>query len=147
MIQAVVDTVILVGGTLSPLGVSAFIVQAVKQHRFTFLTSRHHLSEIFHTLGYARLRRKYNITSKTRKRLVGQLAARGVLLSRLGMLRICRDPKDDYLIELALLGKADYLVTDDDDILADAALVQFPINRDIRPIRAAEFVQLLRQIQ
>ncbi|KPK05223.1 MAG: hypothetical protein AMJ56_16235 [Anaerolineae bacterium SG8_19] len=29
-----------------------------------------------------------------------------------------RDPKDDYLLAYALVGKADYLVTGDDDLLA-----------------------------
>lgn len=29
----------------------------------------------------------------------------------------CRDPKDDYLLELAIVSKADYLVTGDKDLL------------------------------
>ena len=31
--------------------------------------------------------------------------------------RVCRDPKDDYLLAYALVGKADYLVTGDRDLL------------------------------
>lgn len=30
----------------------------------------------------------------------------------------CRDPKDDYLLELALISEADYLITGDKDLLA-----------------------------
>lgn len=30
----------------------------------------------------------------------------------------CRDPKDDYLLELALVSEADYLITGDKDLLA-----------------------------
>ena len=29
----------------------------------------------------------------------------------------CRDPKDDYLLELALISEADYLITGDNDLL------------------------------
>lgn len=29
----------------------------------------------------------------------------------------CRDPKDDYLLELALVSEADYLITGDKDLL------------------------------
>jgi len=29
----------------------------------------------------------------------------------------CRDPKDDYLLSLAISGRADWLVTGDDDLL------------------------------
>jgi len=32
-------------------------------------------------------------------------------------LNICRDPKDNFLLELAMAGKADYLVTGDSDLL------------------------------
>ena len=31
--------------------------------------------------------------------------------------KICRDPKDDFLLALAIKGKADYLITGDDDLL------------------------------
>lgn len=30
----------------------------------------------------------------------------------------CRDPKDDYLLELAVVSNADYLLTGDDDLLS-----------------------------
>jgi len=32
-------------------------------------------------------------------------------------LKICRDPKDNFLLELAIAGKADYIVTGDSDLL------------------------------
>ena len=31
--------------------------------------------------------------------------------------KVCRDPKDDFLIALANISKADYLITGDDDLL------------------------------
>jgi putative PIN family toxin of toxin-antitoxin system len=31
---------------------------------------------------------------------------------------VCRDPKDDFLLDLCVSGKADYLVTGDEDLLA-----------------------------
>ena len=32
-------------------------------------------------------------------------------------IRACRDPADDFILEIAVEGKADYLVTGDDDLL------------------------------
>jgi putative PIN family toxin of toxin-antitoxin system len=147
MIRAVVDTVIFVRGTLSQTGASAFIVQAAKQRLFDLITSKNHLYEIFRTLGYPRIVRKYKITGKIRKRLVSQIASRGILLSPRGGLQLCRDPHDDYLIELALLGKVEYLVTEDDDLHGDPILVEFLTKRNIRCIHAGEFAQILRQDQ
>lgn len=46
----------------------------------------------------------------------------------------CRDPKDDKILELAVNGRADYIVTGDDDLL-----VMDPF-RGITIIRPAEFL-------
>ena len=48
--------------------------------------------------------------------------------------RVCRDPKDDKILELAVNGRADYIVTGDDDLL-----VMDPF-RGISIIRPAEFL-------
>lgn len=40
---------------------------------------------------------------------------------------VSRDPKDDYLLAYALVGKADYLVTGDEDLLILGGLVQVKI--------------------
>lgn len=145
MIKAVVDTVVFVRGALSKTGGSAFIIQAFKQRRFLLLTSRAHLEEIFHTLGYPRLRRKYALTDRGCKKLVSQISARGVLLLPKGALEICRDPDDNYLVEMALLGKADYLVTEDADLYDDQAITQFLAERGTRVVQVAEFGKVLHE--
>ena len=50
--------------------------------------------------------------------------------------RVCRDPKDDKILELAVNGRADYIVTGDDDLL-----VMNPF-RGIAIIRPAEFLAI-----
>jgi putative PIN family toxin of toxin-antitoxin system len=49
----------------------------------------------------------------------------------------CRDPKDDKFLELAVNGKADYLVTGDQDLL-----ILHPF-RDIRILTAKAFIDSL----
>ncbi|WP_417602449.1 putative toxin-antitoxin system toxin component, PIN family [Owenweeksia hongkongensis] len=41
----------------------------------------------------------------------------GVLIDVNEVVSVCRDPKDDFLLSLALSGKADYLITGDKDLL------------------------------
>ncbi len=41
----------------------------------------------------------------------------GVWVNVTSDITICRDPKDNYLLSLAKDGKADYLVTGDQDLL------------------------------
>jgi predicted nucleic acid-binding protein len=40
---------------------------------------------------------------------------------------ICRDPKDDMYLELALSGKADCIITNDDDLLVLRPFEKIPI--------------------
>lgn len=41
----------------------------------------------------------------------------GEMVEVISELNLCRDPKDNFLLELAKDGKADFLVTGDDDLL------------------------------
>jgi hypothetical protein len=50
---------------------------------------------------------------------------------------ICRDPKDNYLLELSRKGKADYLVTGDSDLL------EIGIYKGTKIITVKEFEQIL----
>jgi hypothetical protein len=52
-------------------------------------------------------------------------------------IEMCRDPKDDYLLELACAGDADYLVTGDEDLLVLGTI------KTTRIIRLGEFKALL----
>ena len=53
---------------------------------------------------------------------------------------LCRDPKDNYLLETAIAGNADLIVTDDKD-----HLVLHPF-RDIRIVSYTEFEQILSEL-
>ena len=61
-----------------------------------------------------------------------------------GSLSLCRDPEDDYLIEMALIGTATHLVTEDKDLLEDADIVAFLHERGIAVVTLVSFLQLLR---
>ena len=60
-------------------------------------------------------------------------------------LALCRDPHEDYLLEMALLGRADYLVTEDGDFHDDPNIVQFLEQRGVRLLHLAAF--LFRAVQ
>jgi putative PIN family toxin of toxin-antitoxin system len=51
--------------------------------------------------------------------------------------QVCRDPKDDKYFWCALAGHADYIVSEDEDILAVGEY------HGIRTVRAAEFLRIL----
>jgi predicted nucleic acid-binding protein len=62
-----------------------------------------------------------------------------------GTIALCRDPTDDYLIEMAILGQATHLVTGDEDFHDDPVLLRFLQEHDVTAIRPADFAALLRE--
>lgn len=135
----------LVSGAIVTYGASAFLVDAIKCRQFLFITCRRNLHEVYRVLGYRRVCRKYQVRDRDRKRLVGRLAFIGEFGEPIGRVQICRDPTDDYLIEMAILGEATHLVTGDEDFHDDPTLLRFLEERGVAAIRPADFVTLLRE--
>jgi putative PIN family toxin of toxin-antitoxin system len=144
----VVDTNVLVRGVLSATGGSALVLEAIKRQQCILITSRQHLSELYDVLGRPRITRKYGVTDKERQRLVGRLYASAILVAPTDTLSLCRDPKDDYLLELALLGQTTHLVTEDDDLHEDPAIRSLLRGYGVQLVHVARFlVDLARASQ
>lgn len=73
------------------------------------------LEELNTVLGRDKFK-KY-ITDAERILFVQTLLSQSVLLETEEHIRACRDPKDNKFLDLAVTGKADYLVSGDDDLL------------------------------
>lgn len=50
-------------------------------------------------------------------RFLGRIASAAVVVEPVGRVEACRDPKDDKFLDVAVYGRADYLVSGDDDLL------------------------------
>jgi len=73
-------------------------------------------------------------TQAEREEFLRDLARETETVEITEMVQACRDPNDDKILELAVNGRADYIVTGDDDLL-----VMDPF-RGIAIIRPAEFL-------
>ena len=146
-VVAVIDVNLLVRGILSSKGGSRALIVAFKRCEFVPVTSRRHLAELYGVLGYRRLTRKWPIARRIRNRIVAQLYQRVIWVEPEGTLHLCRDPRDDYLLEAALLGRAAYLVSEDSDLYDDPAILKFLSQRGVQVVRLAEFLTILRKAQ
>ena len=84
------------------------------------------------------------MTARQRQRLIAQLYSRSVWVEPATHLALCRDPHDDYLLEMVLLGRAGYLVTEDSDLHDDPDIDLFLEQRGVRLVRLGEFLTALR---
>ena len=55
----------------------------------------------------------------------------------------CRDPDDDLILETAILGKAEYAVTRDDDIKRDRDLMEHLQARGVAVLSVQQFLDKL----
>lgn len=142
--RVVVDVNLLVRGSLSARGGSATLIRALKQRRFIPIASKPYLHEIYQVLGYPRLLRRYPVNPKQRQHLIAQIYSRAVWVEPAAHVALCRDPHDDYLLEMALLGRASYLVSEDRDFHDDPDIIFFLEQRGVQLVRLGAFLALLR---
>ncbi|MDE3094690.1 MAG: putative toxin-antitoxin system toxin component, PIN family [Chloroflexota bacterium] len=125
--RAVVDTNVLISAGLSPGGNAARVVDAWRADRFTWITSPHLLAELARTFEARKLKGRINWSPRQRAEIVALLATFAEVVEPAVLVDVCRDPDDNRVLEAAVAGSADCIVTGDGDLLALAAYESIPI--------------------
>lgn len=107
-----------------------------------FLYALHHgevlLSlEVLEELNDVFGRKKFDrfVTSEERDEFLETFIERAILVEIVEKVRVCRDPKDDKILDLAINGQAKYIVSGDKDLL-----VLNPF-RGVKIVSAEEFLR------
>jgi putative PIN family toxin of toxin-antitoxin system len=116
--RAVVDTNILVRAIIKPDGTVGPVLHQLRLGRYTILYARVLLAELVDVLNRPRIRHKYHLSDDDIKTVLGLVLLRGEPVTPQRTIAVCRDPKDDKFLEVAIAGKADAIVSGDDDLLA-----------------------------
>ena len=117
MMRVVIDTNVMVSAAILPTGRLGAVILHLRQGDFVPLYSTETLEELAQVLARPRIRTKYGITDADIRALIDLVLLRGEAVARVTRVAVCRDPKDDVFLEVALAGRADYLVSGDDDLL------------------------------
>jgi uncharacterized protein len=113
-IRLVLDTNVLVSAILSPASISAKILNWGEDNG-VILYSTATLTEVLSVLGRSKFS-KY-IDHDDIDGLSIRIKTVWLFVEILNQVQLCRDPKDDKFIDLALNGEASYLITGDSDLL------------------------------
>jgi len=128
--RLVADTNLMIRALLSPGPARQFFKLGPLEHLFLYHDEQ--LRELREVAARPRL----NIAPAAVEELVGRFQRYGRKLdSELDMLLECRDPKDNYVLAIALAGAADFILTEDADLL---------VLDPWRGIRIARLFQFLR---
>ncbi|HET90779.1 MAG TPA: putative toxin-antitoxin system toxin component, PIN family, partial [Chloroflexi bacterium] len=129
-----------------PGGCPAQIISAWLDERFEVVISPPILEELEDVLSRPRLRTKYEISEKQVQRFLSLIVEGGIPVSVTGRLALCRDLRDDMLLETAEIGGAAYVISRDEDITRDPELAARLKERGIEPITVARFLALLESL-
>jgi putative PIN family toxin of toxin-antitoxin system len=112
--RVVVDTNVLVSRLLFPDSVPGRVIRAAVQFG-TILVSDSTIEELTAVLSRPKFDPYLSVSQRQEFiRLLGSIAQR---IPTTCTIRACRDPRDDKFLELAVSGRADVIVTGDQDLL------------------------------
>lgn len=141
ILRAVVDTNLFVRGLLKG-PVTLPLIQAWKEERFKLVTSEGLLAELFKVLARPKFRRYF--TREDVEELGKLIYERAEMVEPAIHVTLCRDPKDDVFLDVAIAGKVPYLVTGDEDLKGDEALKEKIHNEyGVRIVSVPEFLAIL----
>ena len=135
--RAVVDTGVLVSGLIQRAGATGEILHLLRDGRFSIIFSTPILLEVIEVLGRPAFGSKYHILPEDINALVNLIRLRGELVTNVGEVTACRDPKDNKFLDAAQTGQADAIVSGDADLHDLIAFEGIPI------LRPAEFLARL----
>ncbi|MBI4669725.1 MAG: putative toxin-antitoxin system toxin component, PIN family [Elusimicrobia bacterium] len=141
-----IDPNVWVSALINPYGFPAKILQAWLRGQFQVLVSGQLLKEVGQVLGRPNIKDKYKLSVSSIELFLQNLEEEGITVYPAGEVHYCRDPRDNYLLEMALLGQAEALVTRDDDIKGDSGLIQRMQAHRVHVFTVAKFYQKLQEL-
>jgi putative PIN family toxin of toxin-antitoxin system len=114
LVRLVVDTNVVLSGLLFPGSIPSRVLLEVQGS--VILASNATRQELTEVVERARFDRY--VQREIRRRLVAEYLRATVTIEIPFPIRACRDPRDDKFLEVAMHGRADAIITGDDDLLA-----------------------------
>jgi putative PIN family toxin of toxin-antitoxin system len=140
---ALLDTNVWVSAFLKPSGPPGQVIAAWSPNKFSVVTSLSQLTELAEVLIRPRLMRRYKYPQRDAEMFVQLIAARASMVETSGELKICRDPDDNEILEATISGRAQYLVTRDDDLKRDVDLIKMARRNGVRVVSVRQFLRRL----
>lgn len=144
-VRAVLDADVWVAALLSPKGASAALLMALEAREYQAVWSEPLVQEVRRVLEDPKLSQRYRL-SRLAVQLLGLLIRRhGREVRVTGRSGLSDDPGDDKVVETALRGKAEYLVTFNTRHFATGKAAANLSKARIEVVTPAGFLQLVRE--
>ena len=142
-LRVLIDTNVWVSAFLNHHGIPAEIIMTWLEDRIEIVISMPLLKEISDVLQRPRLQKKYKYTTKEIQNYLALIFERSRKVKPIGNVHLCRDIKDNVILETAILGKATHLVTRD-DIKRDLELIRTMADSNITVTSVSNLLKTLK---
>lgn len=116
--RAVLDTNVLVSAVLSRAGAPGAILRAWREDRFQLITSAPLLDELRDVLARPRIVERHGWSPEERLLFIAAFDESAIVVTPDAELRVVdEDPDDDRVLEAAITGGVDYIVSGDHHLL------------------------------
>jgi uncharacterized protein len=142
--RAVIDTNLFISALLLGRGIPYELLVSLRKREFDLVMSDFQIQELHRVLMRPKFIERYAISGEQLldlHRLIERVAERVTEEQDIVSLPAVRDPHDTPILASAIIGRADYLVTGDNDLLV---LAGDPHLGELQIVTAAAFVDILR---
>jgi putative PIN family toxin of toxin-antitoxin system len=126
-VRAVLDSNVFLSAILTPHGSPGRALAAWRNGDFQLVVSAALLDELTRVLAYPKIVRRTLWSPGEQEEFVRLLRENALEGTPTRPVTISRDPADDHVLEAALAGQADYVVTGDRDLLVLSKFEEIPI--------------------
>ncbi len=138
MLQAVIDTNLLVSGFISPLSYPREIEKRWRNEQFVLIASPQIIDEINRVLYLPRIKQRYKLSESDIHAFILAITFKASCTAdKIVLSGVAPDPGDDKIISCAVEAKADFIVT------GDKTFQRLKAYRKIRIVDAASFINIL----
>jgi putative PIN family toxin of toxin-antitoxin system len=135
-VRAVLDTVVFVRALINPRSVWGRL--AFEVEGYTLVLSPEIIGEILEVAHRSELRERFPQLDDVRLERALSAIEKAEIVEPTEAISVCRDPKDNKFFECAVAGRADYIVSEDRDILDVGEY------RGVKTVTAAQLLDMLR---
>lgn len=132
-----IDTNVIVSALLSVSGPPAEVLNAGRVGVFSWITSQHLNNEAENVLSRPHIRRHMTLSARAIADFFADVRAVAIVVEPPFRLDVSRDADDNRVLEAAVAGDADYIVTGDRDLL------ELGSHAGVRIVTPAAFLKLL----
>ena len=113
-VRVLIDTNVLLSGIFWP-GKSKALLNAVRQGEIHYITSKHLLDELQGVLSDPT--KPFGLNDHEIDKIINEIRTFAEIIVPTSHIEVCRDPDDNRVLECAIDGEVDYIITGDKDIL------------------------------